>query len=79
MLLWLRYSGFDDVGDALKASIAPKRGAGGQIRSHRCANTAGTVTPCARRPTNLAMEDLLAERDLLARGPWRYGVAAASG
>jgi hypothetical protein len=72
MLLRLRHSILDYIGDALKAPIAPKPCPAREISSYRCANAVGTVTPGARRPSNLAMEDFLAERDLLARCSWGY-------
>ena len=73
MLLWLQYPAFDGVGNALKASIAPKPGAERKISPNRRADAASTMTSGAGRPSNLAMKDLLAERDLVARGSRRDG------
>ena len=72
MLLWLRYPAFDDIREALKASIAPEPGTERKISANRRANTACAVTPGAGCPGNFAVKDLLAKRDLVARCSWRY-------
>src|SRR6476661_7732525 len=72
MPLWLQHSFLDGVGDALKAAIAPKPRAQGEIGSRRCAYAVVAVTPGACCPRNLAMENLLAKRHLLARCSWGY-------
>ena len=72
MLLWLRYPAFDDIRDALKASVAPKPSAERGISANRRANAARALTPGAGCPGNFVVKDLLAKRDLVARCSWRY-------
>ena len=60
------------IGDALKAAIAPKPSAQGEIGSRWCAYSVRAVTPGACGPGHLAMKDFLAERNLLARCSWGY-------
>src|SRR5262249_9245150 len=73
MLLWLRHSSLDGISDTLKAPIAPKPRAKGEISPNWCAHTASTMTSGARGPGNLAVKDLLAKRDQVARCSWGYG------
>ena len=71
MLLWLRHAVSDDIGDALEAAIAPQPRSTSQISAHWGADAVSSVTSGAGRTGNLAMEDLLTEGNLFARGAGR--------
>src|SRR6476620_10317078 len=73
MLFWLWHSAFDSIGDALETAIAPKPCAEREIGANRRADAVGTVTPGTGCPGNLAMKDVLAERDLIVRCSRGYG------
>ena len=67
MLLGLRHAVRYRLRDALKTPVAPQPFAAGEIGPDRRADGVGAVTPGARRTSHLAVEDPLAEGDLLFR------------
>ena len=76
MLLRLRHTVRDGLGDACEAAVAPQPLAGGQIGADRRADAARAVAAGACRAGDLAAEDLLAEVDLRLRRAGRRGELA---
>src|SRR4051812_14801975 len=65
MLLRLLHAFPDDVGYALQAAVTPEPGSRCEVGSHWRATAIGAVAAGACRTRDLAMEDLLAQRDLI--------------